>query len=222
MIKTTQSHSPAIDGVQTPTQERARRTMIRILDSTEELLAHSPVDSLALGAVLKNAGVSNGAFYSRFRDREALIAALFDRFRVRSALSIEENLDLENWKGRSPREPVAALVRVLMQLYREQGGLIRALRDLARHQSVYRTAAADMITETSRSLARALYAATWRKPSPAFEDEVRFAVRVLFAFLDQALLFGPLSPDKRERADREIETRLIGLMLKSIGLGQLL
>lgn len=196
--------------------------MARILDSAAELLAHTPVDSLALGAVLNQAGVSNGAFYSRFRDREAMLAALFDRFGAQGASLIEESLDLENWKGRSPREPVAALVRVLMRLYRDQGGLIRALRDRARHRPEYRTAAADMIDRASRSLARALYAATWRKPSAAFEGEVRFAVQVLFAFLDHALLFGPVAPQKRERFDRETETRLIGLMLKSIPLGQLL
>lgn len=209
------------NGIRPPDQQRARRTMNRLLDGAAALLEDRSLDALSVGAVLRQTGVSNGAFYTRFRDREALITALFERFERERAAALEE-LEFENWKGRSPREPVAALVRIKLRWYRERGGLIRALREQARTRPTFRATAAAMMSDTARVLSRALYIATWNKPTPALEENIAFAVRAVYGLLDQVFLFEPASARRRELAEREIETRLIDLTLRTLGMGQLL
>lgn len=214
-----------IEGVQTPTQARARRTLNRILDATESLLVETTLSSLPLSVVLKTAGVSNGAFYTRFRDKEALSRALFARLHQESSSIIERSIDFQNWRGRSPREVVSLFVREVLAIYRTRLGVIRALLDRSRHDGEHRATAIALLGDASRFLTRALYQTRPGKPNPAFEGEVRFAVRTLFAVLNQELLFGPAAdapPARRERFERELETRLTLLMLRATGQDQLL
>ena len=64
---------------QEPVQERSRQTMNRILDAAEELLVEQSIDKVGIAEITAKAGVAAGSFYTRFSDKEDLLARLFER-----------------------------------------------------------------------------------------------------------------------------------------------
>ena len=53
--------------------------MNRILDAAEELLSSNSFDELSIQAVVKKADTSVGVFDVRFKDKEGIVSALFER-----------------------------------------------------------------------------------------------------------------------------------------------
>jgi AcrR family transcriptional regulator len=61
-------------------QERARQTVRRLIDVTVEILVAEGADAVTIGRVMRETGLSRGAIYHHFSDRDALVrAAQFDR-----------------------------------------------------------------------------------------------------------------------------------------------
>lgn len=77
-----------------PVQARSQQSTARMLDGALAILDRGGVTALTIAAVGEAAGVSTGAIYHRFRDRDALLVAAQERFLSR----IEEQwpLDAEN------------------------------------------------------------------------------------------------------------------------------
>ncbi|WP_175857835.1 TetR family transcriptional regulator [Burkholderia anthina] len=61
------------------TRQEAEATRERILDSAEVLFASDGVSSVALTRIARHAGVTTGALYGHFDDKNALLCALFAR-----------------------------------------------------------------------------------------------------------------------------------------------
>lgn len=59
-----------------PQQNRSRRTHKAILDAALELLATKPFHDVSVTEIVTRAGVSVGAFYSRFASKDSLLDAL--------------------------------------------------------------------------------------------------------------------------------------------------
>ena len=59
-----------------PKQDRSRRTLQAVLDAAMELLATRPFPEVTVTEIVGRAGVSVGAFYSRFSSKESLLDAL--------------------------------------------------------------------------------------------------------------------------------------------------
>jgi len=113
--------------VRPPRQDRSRRTLDRILDATEALLADRTFDQLTIGEVVRRARSSVGAFYTRFPNKKALLAALFDRHQQEAMATVESMLDPARWQGADVREIVKHIVHFTVRLYRRKRGLLRAL-----------------------------------------------------------------------------------------------
>jgi TetR/AcrR family transcriptional regulator, mexJK operon transcriptional repressor len=62
-----------VAGVRQPKQLRSRRTLDRLLQAAEVLIATHGVDGLTLAALLQDSQVSNGTFYARFSSMDALV-----------------------------------------------------------------------------------------------------------------------------------------------------
>ena len=61
-------------------QARSQATLERLLESTESLLANKGFEGVTVAEIAMRAGLSVGAVYSRFRDKDALLQCLLDRF----------------------------------------------------------------------------------------------------------------------------------------------
>ncbi|GJM23319.1 MAG: hypothetical protein DHS20C15_32340 [Planctomycetota bacterium] len=115
------------DTLRPPLQERSRASTDRVLAATEELLTEKLLEEVTLAEILERAGVSVGAFYARFGNRDGLVPPLHDRYDERVAIIAGRVLDPARWAAVSLEERVRSLVRYALTVYRRNHGLLRAL-----------------------------------------------------------------------------------------------
>ncbi len=108
--------------IQQPQQARSQETMNQILDTAAAILEHKTFDQLTVSEVVQQAGTSVGAFYGRFRDKEALLQALDARFFERLESDFEAVQQEHDWEN----QPVSAIVhdvaRFLVDVYQRDPG----------------------------------------------------------------------------------------------------
>src|SRR5689334_18223848 len=73
-VQWAEGHAP--DGVLPVKQERGSRTRDKLLRAGHRLIAKRDFDSMSVAEIAAAAGCSVGAFYQRFRDKDAFFGAL--------------------------------------------------------------------------------------------------------------------------------------------------
>ena len=63
-----------------PQQTRSQETLDRILNAAERVLEEKSFTEATLAEIMERAGVTVGAFYRRFPDKDALLHLLDERF----------------------------------------------------------------------------------------------------------------------------------------------
>ncbi|MEC9432184.1 MAG: TetR/AcrR family transcriptional regulator [Pseudomonadota bacterium] len=92
----------------TPRAEAKRRALGRILDAASARLRAEGLSGAAIGPVMRDAGLTHGAFYAHFQDKEALAVAAF-RHAFRR--------DRRRWIGAAPDRSWAARAARLARRY---------------------------------------------------------------------------------------------------------
>ena len=114
-------------GSRQPRQARSVRTAERILAAARDLLAGQEFDRVSVPAIATRAGCSVGAFYGRFRDKEALLEALDEQYVSGFAACLETAWDGAGRRPASLEPLVRATVAALVEYHREHAGLARTL-----------------------------------------------------------------------------------------------
>jgi AcrR family transcriptional regulator len=76
MISASRARSGARARARPPRQARSTVTYRRLLDAAETLLETQSFDAVSVAEIARQAGVTTGAFYARFADKDALLEAL--------------------------------------------------------------------------------------------------------------------------------------------------
>jgi len=149
----------ATDLVRPPLQQRSQATLDRILEAAEDLLSRRLWETITLKDILEASGVSVGAFYARFPNREALLPCLYARYDHRLTVNAARVLDPARWQGYGLRPRVEILFRYVVGRYRAHRGIMRALALRARthpdtatvehrrHRTDFYRNAADLLLE---------------------------------------------------------------------------
>ena len=87
-----------------PQQSRSQETLDRILDAAEQVLAEKAFGEATLAEIMERAGVTVGAFYRRYPDKNALLRHLDERFFAEMLAKGVELFDPARWpaSGRAP------------------------------------------------------------------------------------------------------------------------
>src|SRR5689334_8017454 len=114
--------------VKPPRQDRSRDTQIRYLEAAQRLLAQGKsFADISVAELAKEAQSSVGAFYSRFRDKTALLHVLQIELNREGSATAAETFRI----GRASNIPLEVMVRSFVALavgyYKQQAGLRRAL-----------------------------------------------------------------------------------------------
>jgi AcrR family transcriptional regulator len=120
-----------LEWITPPCQERTHRTLARLLDASEELLATRDFAGISVAEIANRADSSVGAFYRRFRDKDALLHALHERYNEEAFATAEVALDLDRWQKASVPEILGEFVSFLVGIDRERRGLRRAVSQRA-------------------------------------------------------------------------------------------
>jgi AcrR family transcriptional regulator len=110
-----------------PQQRRSAATLDRIVRAAEELLAERSFEEATVDDIVARAGSSKGSFYSRFADKEALLAYLGGECTAQAKASWGEQLDPDATEGMPVEEVVDAFVGRLLEEYERSGPVLRAL-----------------------------------------------------------------------------------------------
>jgi len=178
--------------VRPPQQARSRRTLDRILDAAEGLAAEKGIDDAPIGEIVRRAGSSVGAFYARFRDKDGLVHALYDRYYAEAVATADEALDPERWEGAGVAEVLSAVIAFLVSIYREQRGLIRAFAVHNHRNAEFAARQQRLSHHVGEGLTALLLARRAEIGHPDPDTAARFGLALVFGALETTILFGEM------------------------------
>ena len=110
-----------------PQQARSRLALERFLATGEQLLAQDRFESTGVAEIAQLAESSVGTFYRLVGDKDQLLRRIHDDFIANSSALIEERLDPEQHRGASLASVLSTFVSLLVEIYLDREGLLRAL-----------------------------------------------------------------------------------------------
>lgn len=208
---------PSLSHPTPPRQARSRDKLERVLVAAEELLDEALFEQLSMSAIAERAGVAVGTIYTRFRAKDDLLPALFERHQAVVSERITpffEALRVE----RSLKARVERAVAFAVDYHRRHRGLLRALTMYVRahpetipaqawkeRAGQYR-AVAQLVVGTARGIAR-------REPVTAAE----FYLGVVNSVCREQVLFDDVTPLRgRKTSLTSLKRRLSAAFLRDL------
>jgi len=203
--------------IRPPQQARSQETLERLLDAAERLVTEKGFEDTPVAEIARRAGSSVGAFYARFPDKRALLHALYDRYYEQAIATADAALEPARWEGAQIGEILAAVVRFLVSIYREQAGLIRAFV-IQNHSDASFQARRDRLSHyVSERLSALLLARRGEIAHPDPEKAAAFGLTLVFSTLDSVMLFGELRSGALALGDDELARELSRAYLAYLG-----
>jgi len=174
-----------------PQQARSRDTLRRMLDAAEVVLVKYGPEGATLPRIAKQAGLSAASVYRRFRDKDALMRAVFHRFGERSRVGVQAQFDPESVRDIGLAALSRTVIQGMVKGFRANAALSRAAIQFAeRHPK------ADFVRKAGDSEAQSFQRMVetfliWRDeiPGPNPEFAVRFAFLIVACVLKDLVLF---------------------------------
>jgi len=108
-------------------QERSRRSLERLLRAAVEVLDEFGLDGATIPRIAQRAGLTPGAVYRRFPDKDALLREVCLRALEENYRHSQEFLVPEQWKNKSLAEMLEFLIGRTLHGHARHRGLLRAI-----------------------------------------------------------------------------------------------
>ena len=203
--------------VRPPQQARSQETLERILDAAEALVTEKGFADTPVAEVVRRADSSVGAFYARFRDKDALLHALYDRYIEQAMATADAALDPARWEGASIREILSAVVGFLVEIYREQRGLIRAFVIRDQVDPEFQARRERLSHHVNTRLSALLLARCDQIARPDPERATAFGLTLVFSTLESVMLFGEMRFGALSLSDEALACELTNAYLAYLG-----
>ncbi|MFL5385458.1 MAG: TetR/AcrR family transcriptional regulator [Longimicrobiaceae bacterium] len=202
-----------------PRQERSRETLARLLDAAEAVLAEGGLEAATVPAIAKRAGLSVGAVYRRFPDKDALLRAVYFRMIARARERNAANMNPELYAAMPLETVLRAMVRGIVQHYRENRTLLQAMHQYAETHgdAEFRRRAAGLNDDALAQLAALVSARRDEIRHPDPDAAVRFALLMVGLVLRGVLLRTQSLPGAFLRDDVSLEEELTRMVLGYLG-----
>jgi AcrR family transcriptional regulator len=199
---------PELRWVRPPQQVRSQQTLDRILDAAEALVSEKGFDDTPVAEIARRAGSSVGSFYSRFQDKDALLGALNERFLAQAIATSDAALDPARWQATSIEQIASAVVRFLVEIYREQRGLLRAFTLHMRVDPEFLARRERLAQHVATGLSALLLAHRAEIQHADPKRAVGFALTMVFGLLEHTILFGEMRSQVFAWSDDDLSTEL--------------
>jgi AcrR family transcriptional regulator len=181
--------------VRPPKQRRSRESYERVLDAAHGLLEENGFDGLTVQEVAARSGVSVGAIYERFGNKETLLRAVHAR--------LMEAMSAANERAGAPAgaegavAAIAAVIAGMARVMHENRKALRAFMHLGAVDEVISGRGSKASIALSKTFKRALapYAAEFRHPDPDVALDV--AYRIAYSTLARQVMYGPVFESDR-------------------------
>lgn len=200
-----------------PQQTRSQATLDRILDAAENVLQEKSFGEATLAEIMERAGVTVGAFYRRFPDKDALLHLLDNRFFAELHDLAQASLGDDKWQGATVPQIVYGFTEFAVQLYRERRGLLRSLFLRARTDPVIMQSAREVNAHYVDRLRTLLLSRGDQLRHPTPERAVELGFMILVGALRETVLFGEVWPNATTVVDNALSTELARSYLAYLG-----
>jgi AcrR family transcriptional regulator len=200
-----------------PQQTRSQATLDRILDAAESVLAEKSFSEATLAEIMDRAGVTVGAFYRRFPDKDALLHLLDNRFFAELYELAQTLLGDSKWQGATVPQIVHEVTATAVRLYRQRRGLLRSLFLRARTDPVIMKSARDVNAHYIERLQALLLARGDQISHPDPKRAVELGFMVLTGALRETVLFGEVWPNVSAVVDDDLPKELARVYLAYLG-----
>lgn len=204
-----------------PRQARSRQTLTRLLDAAESVLRDGGLEAATVPAIAERAGLSVGAVYRRFADKDALLRAVHERSFHRLRELNESRLAPEQFAGATLKQWIEGMIRGILHVYRQDRRLMQAMLEYGETHgdAGFRARAAETNRAALASFAELVKskAAEVRHPHP--ETAARFALITMGLVLRGLVLSDQAPPGLELGDDVKLEDELTRLVLGYLGVG---
>lgn len=208
-----------------PQQARSRESLRKLLKAAADVLSKHGVEGATIPRIAKQAGLTPGAVYRRFRDKDALLETV--------VLAILENQDKAVRMAFTPemavRTPLPVLVEeiisAMLSSYRMHTDLLRALRRFSQSKegTPFWKKAAKMEVSTVEYMTEVLAASRGEIQHPDPRSAIAFALMIVSSMLVQLVLN---TPDNKAwkalmpKDDQSLKNELTRAFLSYLGVEQ--
>jgi AcrR family transcriptional regulator len=185
-----------MSAVRPPKQRRSRESYERVLDAAHVLLEENGFDGFTVQEVAARSGVSVGAIYERFGNKETLLRAVHARLMESMSAAGEAAGD----PAAAADGAVAAIVSVVAGMARTMNDNRKALRafmHLGAVDEVISARGSEASIALSKMFKRSLmpYASEFARPDPGVALDV--AYRIVYSTLARRVMYGPVFESDR-------------------------
>ena len=208
-----------LSSISPPKQARSERTAQRILDAAQALIEREGLAALSIPAVVRLADSSTGSFYARFKDKNALLSALEERFFAELDQTVDTLADPERWRGRPTAELMLACNREMLGRLRLHARLVCAFMFRSTHEATFASHARrfhDQVTGRMRAL---LLSRRDEMTHPDPELAIDLALEFAFTFIQGRILFASAHSAARALSDECLASELTRMFLTFAGIG---
>jgi len=202
-----------------PQQTRSQETLDRILDAAERVLEEKSFTEATLAEIMERAGVTVGAFYRRFPDKDALLHLLDERFFRDMEQRAEELIDPERWRGASVTEILTKFANTAVEVYVAKRGVARSVFLRARVDPVIQSTARQVNAHLIDRLRVLLLDPSRRgeltHPDP--ERAIALGFMMFFGALRETTVFGEVWPDHHQLVGETLGDEMARLYLAYLG-----
>lgn len=198
-----------------PQQHRSRATLDRILDAAEEVLSEKSFTEATLAEIVDRAGLTVGAFYRRFPDKDALLHHLDERYFTEMHDRANVLLDPARWTGQPLSAVFDALAREGVVLYSARRGLLRSLFLRARTDRVLQVSARRVNGHFIARLQALLGPRRDELSHPDVAAAVPLAFRMFVGALRETVVFAEVWPSEASPASDEVLAKELARLLSS-------
>lgn len=184
-----QLHQSDLEWVRPPRQARSQLTLARILDAAESLLGEKRWEDASVAEIARLAGSSVGAFYTRFRDKDALLSALHERFVEEAIATADFAMNEQRWASASISLVVRELVAFQVRIQDQHVGLWRAIALRSSESPEFQARGLRMTKHIDELFTRLVVARRHEILHPIPVLAAVFASRLIAGVMLQRLLF---------------------------------
>lgn len=197
-----------------PKQDRSRRSLERMLQAAEAIIATQGVDALTVAALLHDSQVSNGTFYARFSGKEALVHAVLDRALDRMEQAMDTECARLEGADISLSQAISTVTATLGRQFRESAGLFASLMHLSPNDVAMQERALQTHRRIETMIQRTIEPRLPPANRPRAGRMIAMAHHVLFAVLSERITARQEALSKHHESWDDMQDELSTLLIR--------
>ena len=197
-------------------QTRSQKTQAALLDAAETLFVEHGVEHTSVAAIARQAGCSVGAVYHHFRDKKAVLYALFTRLTDEIRATTEAAVDPNRWEGATITDIVHGYLEFLLRTEANKIAFKHFAMEYARQDPDLRNHFLALQAELDAGLTRLLLARRAEIGHPEPKIAIGFTLDQLSSMLkaraDNSLAPTQLGSRPDKRFEREVLLSVSGYL----------